>query len=330
MQITQNRSVFLQQDHHASATPMHWPVNSASPRERAHRQDDPMANRVHQPLVFSVDDRLAEEHLTRLDLSSKNLRRIEPLPNGINFNSLNYDQNEISRLEYIDSLPQLVQVRASVQIRVPLICWFLSQLSIAHNRLTDIRLLYRLRALQKLNLSHNLIDSLDCKQMSFDWFEGNELSALFPFEALRMLQNLVMLNISNNNLSNLSPLNACHALQSLDASCNSIQQIEDLSYLTSLKVNAFWRCHLQWSTSSCLVSELAQEFHRLASLSASVLAEDAAYPGHFGQWNPRFNRSNGWFLFSETYLSFLTSPSRSITFRRLSIWTPCTSSIIRA
>jgi Leucine-rich repeat (LRR) protein len=45
-----------------------------------------------------------------------------------------------------------------------------------------------------------------------------------------------MLNISNNNLHSIAVLNSCHALQSLDASGNSIQQIEDLSHLTSLKV----------------------------------------------------------------------------------------------
>ena len=184
MQITQNRSVFLQQDHHASAAaPMHWPLNSASPRDRAHRQDDPMANRVHQPLVFSIDDRLAEQHLTRLDLPSKNLRRIEPLPDGINFNSLNYDRNEITRLEHIDALPQLVQVRVSVQESVSFIGFFFSQLSIAHNRLVDIRLLYRLRSLQKLNLSYNVIDSVDCKETLLDLFSRHDFCSWFLFRS---------------------------------------------------------------------------------------------------------------------------------------------------
>lgn len=45
-----------------------------------------------------------------------------------------------------------------------------------------------------------------------------------------------MLNVSNNNLHSIAMLNSCHTLQSLDASGNSIQQIEDLSHLTSLKV----------------------------------------------------------------------------------------------
>lgn len=45
-----------------------------------------------------------------------------------------------------------------------------------------------------------------------------------------------MINISNNNIHSIAVLNECHALQSLDASGNSIQHIEDLSRLTSLKV----------------------------------------------------------------------------------------------
>jgi Leucine-rich repeat (LRR) protein len=45
-----------------------------------------------------------------------------------------------------------------------------------------------------------------------------------------------MLNVSNNNISSIAALNTCYALQSLDASGNSIQQIEDLSQLASLKV----------------------------------------------------------------------------------------------
>jgi len=45
-----------------------------------------------------------------------------------------------------------------------------------------------------------------------------------------------MLNISNNNIHSIAILNSCYALQSLDASGNSLQHIEDLSHLTSLKV----------------------------------------------------------------------------------------------
>lgn len=45
-----------------------------------------------------------------------------------------------------------------------------------------------------------------------------------------------MINISHNHIGTLAPLNSCRLLQSLDASFNAIQQIDDLSQLTSLKV----------------------------------------------------------------------------------------------
>ncbi|CAF4776389.1 unnamed protein product, partial [Rotaria sp. Silwood1] len=155
-----------------------------------------ISNRIHQPLIFSIDGRLLEQHLTKLDLSSKNLKKIDILPNNINFNIILFDNNEINKLENLDLFPQLIQ------------------LSISHNRLIDIHLLNRIQSLQKLNLSYNLIESIDC---------------------LRTLQNLVMLNISNNNIHSIAILNACHTLQSLDVSENAIQNIEDLSQLTTLK-----------------------------------------------------------------------------------------------
>ncbi|CAF3296177.1 unnamed protein product [Rotaria sp. Silwood2] len=173
----------------------HCQISSNSPNERQ-QITTTMSNRIHQPLIFSIDDRLLEQHLTRLDLCSKQLQKIDKLPNNISFNIILLDNNEISKLDNLDIFPQLIQ------------------LSISHNRLVDIRLLNRLRSLQKLNLSYNLIESIDC---------------------LRTLQNLVMLNISNNNIHSIAILNACHALQSLDASENAIQQIEDLSQLTALK-----------------------------------------------------------------------------------------------
>ncbi|CAF4267417.1 unnamed protein product [Rotaria socialis] len=173
----------------------HCQISSHPPYE-SQQMLTTMSNRIHQPLVFSVDDRLLEQNLTRLDLCSKHLHRIDKLPNNINFNIILLDQNEISKIENLDNFPQLIQLSAS------------------HNRLVDIRLLNRLRSLQKLNLSYNLIDSIDC---------------------LKNLQNLTMLNISNNNIHSIAALSTCHALQSLDASENAIQQIEDLSHLTSLK-----------------------------------------------------------------------------------------------
>lgn len=67
-------------------------------------------NRVHQPLVFSIDDRLLEQHLTRVDLSSQHLQKLDKLSHDISFNIILLDYNDISKLEYLDNYPQLIQV----------------------------------------------------------------------------------------------------------------------------------------------------------------------------------------------------------------------------
>ncbi len=87
-----------------------WQIGSISPQESAQIPTTTMSTRIHQPLIFSIDDRLAEEHLTRLDLCSKNLKRIEKLPTNVNFNVILLDQNEITKLEHLDIYPQLIQV----------------------------------------------------------------------------------------------------------------------------------------------------------------------------------------------------------------------------
>jgi hypothetical protein len=86
-----------------------WQIGSGSPRE-SQQSPTKISNRIHQPLIFSIDDRLAEQHLTRLDLSSKHLKRIDKLPNNINFNIILLDQNQISKLEHLENFPQLIQV----------------------------------------------------------------------------------------------------------------------------------------------------------------------------------------------------------------------------
>ena len=95
MQISQARSV------------IDWPVQSNSPRERS----DAMVQRLEQPLIFSIDDRLDKQHLYRLDLASKRLSKIDPLPVGIQFNVINLDQNEIVKIEHLETLAHLIQVK---------------------------------------------------------------------------------------------------------------------------------------------------------------------------------------------------------------------------
>jgi hypothetical protein len=84
----------------------HCQISSISPQA-----SQEMSTRIVQPLIFSIDDRLAEQHLTQLDLSSKHLNKIEQLPANIDFNIVLLDRNEITKLEHLDIYPQLIQVR---------------------------------------------------------------------------------------------------------------------------------------------------------------------------------------------------------------------------
>ena len=69
-----------------------------------------MSNRIYQPLTFSLDDRLSEQHLTQLDLCSKGLKKIEKLQNNINFNVILLDNNDITKVEHLDVLTHLIHV----------------------------------------------------------------------------------------------------------------------------------------------------------------------------------------------------------------------------
>ena len=149
---------------------MPWQTDSASPRSLP---TPTMSNRIHQPLIFSIDQRFAEQHLTKLDLCSKNLKKIEKLSNNIQFNIILFDHNDITKIEHLDVCTHLIEVNvAFLPIVLNTFCFFV-QLSISHNRLIDIRLLSRLRTLQKLNLSNNSLDSIDCKPTIFSHLIDN-------------------------------------------------------------------------------------------------------------------------------------------------------------
>ena len=70
----------------------------------------PRGRAVDQPLVFSLDERLDQQHLTRLDLTSRSLRAIDPLPANVHFNVVLLDKNQIAKVEHLDHLTQLIQV----------------------------------------------------------------------------------------------------------------------------------------------------------------------------------------------------------------------------
>jgi hypothetical protein len=101
MQIAQHRPMPTRQEQPTIS----WQTESISPRSTT------ISNRVYQPLNFSIDDRLSEQHLTKLDLCSKNLKKIDKLPNNISFNVILLDNNDISKVEHLDILTHLIQVK---------------------------------------------------------------------------------------------------------------------------------------------------------------------------------------------------------------------------
>lgn len=100
------------------------------------------------------------KHYTTLDLIGKNLKKIEKISGQIQFDVVRLDSNDISKIEHLDLLHHLIEVRdRSIFTHEQFPLSF--QLSISHNRLIDIRLLARLKTLEILNLSHNSIDNVE-------------------------------------------------------------------------------------------------------------------------------------------------------------------------
>lgn len=97
MQVAQHRPMPSRQE----PTTMNWPSESTT---------TPSSNSVYQPLVFSLDDRLSKQHLTLLNLSSKNLKKIDKLQDNINFNVVLLDSNDITKVEHLDVLTHLIEV----------------------------------------------------------------------------------------------------------------------------------------------------------------------------------------------------------------------------
>jgi hypothetical protein len=63
-----------------------------------------------RPLLFSIDDRLENRHLTRLDLRSKNLTKINKLTDQIQYDVVLFDSNDITKVEHLDILTHIVEV----------------------------------------------------------------------------------------------------------------------------------------------------------------------------------------------------------------------------
>ena len=112
---------------------------------------------------------------------------------------------------------------------------FIECLILKGNRITVISGLADLRFLKILDLSNNLIQSiqglenLNIRELNL---EGNKLTTL---DGLTSLEKLTSLNVSKNLIESLAPLRNCRSLSYIDASDNRILQIKEVSALKNLE-----------------------------------------------------------------------------------------------
>ncbi|CAG9861699.1 unnamed protein product [Phyllotreta striolata] len=138
-----------------------------------------------------------EEALQILDLSNKKLKKLnKPTPEESQVLTLILDNNELTRLDNIDSFTKV------------------EKLSAVHNQLLRMYGVCRLHLLQSLNLSCN---------------------GILTIEGLKELVNLKWLCLAGNSLKTIEHLQTNTNLEYLDLSENNITHIADLSFLKCLK-----------------------------------------------------------------------------------------------
>ncbi|CAH0561261.1 unnamed protein product [Brassicogethes aeneus] len=138
-----------------------------------------------------------EESPETLDLSNKKLKKLnKPNPNECHVTSIILDDNELQRLDNIDSFYKL------------------QKLSAVRNQLLRMYGVCRLHSLNTLNLANN---------------------GILTIEGLKDLICLKWLCLSGNSIKTIEHLHTNTNLEYLDLSENSISFVGDLSYLKNLK-----------------------------------------------------------------------------------------------
>ncbi|CAG9766683.1 unnamed protein product [Ceutorhynchus assimilis] len=133
-----------------------------------------------------------------LNLSNSKLKKLNKgTKNENHFTELVLDDNELQRLDNIDSFVKL------------------EKLSVCRNQLLRMYGVCRLHSLHTLNLSDN---------------------GILMIEGLKELTNLKWLCLSRNSIKTIEHLNTNTNLEHLDLSENNITHISDLSFLKKLKV----------------------------------------------------------------------------------------------
>ncbi|KAJ8919553.1 hypothetical protein NQ315_002175 [Exocentrus adspersus] len=138
-----------------------------------------------------------EDPQDTLDLSNRKLKKLnKPTPAESQVVSLILDDNELQRLDNIDSFTKL------------------QKLSAVHNQLLRMYGVCRLHSLHTLNLAHN---------------------GILTIEGLKELVSLKWLGLAGNSIKTIEHLHTNVNLEYLDLSENSITHVTDLSFLKNLK-----------------------------------------------------------------------------------------------
>lgn len=156
-----------------------------------------------------------------MDLSRKQLKKVPKQEDAQNVRVLKLDENELQKIDNIDSYLKIEVVSAHTWHKnyLKTLQTFLRitfQLSLSKNQLLRMYGVCRLHCLRELNLSFNGILSI---------------------EGLKDCIHLRHLNLEGNNIKTIEHLNNNVKLEYLNLAENSIGSISDISFLKNLKVS---------------------------------------------------------------------------------------------
>ncbi|TMW62690.1 hypothetical protein Poli38472_005308 [Pythium oligandrum] len=180
-------------------------------------------------------------NLTRLHVRSNLLQSMEGLGRLPRLEHLEFYDNQIGRIECIDSLVNLRVLDLSFNgIRsIPDLSHLtqLEELYVANNKLTKISGIAELRTLRKLDLGANrlrTIEGLDhLENLEQLWLGKNKITEIKGLEALRKLK---IISVQSNRLLTIEGFANNSELEELYLSHNGIEKIDNVFHLTHLTV----------------------------------------------------------------------------------------------
>ncbi|MDW8799671.1 cell wall-binding repeat-containing protein [Clostridium sp. A1-XYC3] len=168
------------------------------------------------------------KNITSLDLSNKGIGDITGLEYFSGLQSLDLSYNQITNVKPIIKL------------------YALENLNLSHNQIMDISYISNLRNLKQLSLSDNKISNLDDSRKSEKDYDEKDYDKVSQ-NVFKYLTNLTFLDLSNSNIKastsnknrinsgDLDNLKVLTNLVSLNLKGNSLGSLSDLEKLTSLK-----------------------------------------------------------------------------------------------